>query len=148
MKLNINHNENYLDGYVNLEKNGSFKTDHVVEDYVINSVSGTESIQEIICHPGALEKSKAGYGEILKSWANFSSSSCTLKAKCIDIEALANALSSEVIDSEMFNSMVSGYLVFFDRHSFTQALSSAGFKPTKTWYGPHQWVLNVEAKKQ
>jgi hypothetical protein len=147
MKLNINHNENYLDGYVNLEKNNSFKTDHVVSDYVINGVSGNDSIEEIICHPGALERSQAGYAEVLKSWSIFSSNGCTIKAKCIDIEALANALSSGTVDSELFNSILSGYLVFFDRHSFTQTLSSFGFKPTKTWYGPHQWVLNVEAKK-
>jgi hypothetical protein len=147
MKLNINHSENYLDGYINLEKNSSFKTDHVVNDYVINSVSGEDKIYEIICHPGALEKSQAGYQEVLKSWSSFSSSECLIKAKCIDIQAMSNALSAGTIDTDTFNSILSGYLVFFDKQSFVEALSGAGFKPTKTWYGPHQWVLNVEAKK-
>ena len=148
MKLNINHNENYLEGYINLEKNSSFKTDHVVNDYVINSITGNDKIQEIVCHPGTLEKSGAGYQEVLKSWAYFSSEDCVIKAKCIDIEAISNALSAGTIDISAFNSILSGYLVFFDRHSFSEALSSVGFKPKKTWYGPHQWVLNIEASKK
>ena len=148
MKLNINHNENYLDGYVNLEKNKAFKTDHVVNDYMINSVTGNDKIQEIVCHPGALEKSQTGYQQLLKSWSSFSDESCVLKAKCIDIEAISNALSVGTIDTAAFNSILSGYIVFFDRQSFSEALSAAGFQPTKTWYGPHQWVLNVEAKKK
>ena len=44
--------------------------------------------------------------------------------------------------------MFGGYHVYLDQNSLKEALESSGFSVTKTWYGPYQWVVNMEAIKQ
>jgi len=147
MKININHGEAYLDGYINLERRNGVKTDQLVEDYVIKSING-KKITEIVSHPGALEQTKATIKETIDSWSQFSDTGCVLKIKIVDVVGASNALAYGVIDTPGFNSMFGGYHVYLDQNSLKEALESSGFSVTKTWYGPYQWVVNMEAVKQ
>jgi hypothetical protein len=147
MKININHGEAYLDGYINLERRNGIKTDQLVEDYVIKSINGRK-ITEIVSHPGALEQTKATIKETIDSWSQFSDTGCVLKIKIVDVVGASNALAYGVIDTPGFNSMFGGYHVYLDQNSLKEALESSGFSVTKTWYGPYQWVVNMEAVKQ
>jgi hypothetical protein len=119
----------------------------LVEDYVIKSINGRK-ITEIVSHPGALEQTKATIKETIDSWSQFSDTGCVLKIKIVDVVGASNALAYGVIDTPGFNSMFGGYHVYLDQNSLKEALESSGFSVTKTWYGPYQWVVNMEAVKQ
>jgi hypothetical protein len=147
MKININHGESYLNGYTNLDRRQGVKTDQQVDNYIIKSINGPR-ISEIIAHPGALEETNAPIKETIDSWFAFADTDCVVKIKIVDIVSASNALAYGVIDTPTFNSIFGGYAVYLDQSSLKESLEASGFSVTKTWYGPTQWVVNMEAIKK
>jgi hypothetical protein len=149
MKINIHHGNDYLNGYLNIEMRDVQRTDQKASDhYIINGVVNNDFIDEIICHPGALESSSVSPKEILDSWFRFSTSGSILKLKIIDVEAFCSSVAFESESIKSFNDHMSGYKRFFGRSEINSVIKESGFKINKTWYGPMQWILNIEAIKQ
>lgn len=149
MKLNLHHGNDYLNGYLNIEMREVQKTDQRAEDhYMINGVVNNDFIEEVICHPGALEMSAIDPSEVVGSWHKFAKNEAVLKLKVIDIQSLCSAVSHETEGIKTINDHLAGYKRFFGVDEISSIIKSAGFKKTKTWYGPRQWLLNIEAIKQ
>lgn len=146
MKLNLNHANDYLVGYSNLETRREFATDKLVDSYVIGVVS-TDQITEIIANVGTFEYHKNEPSSMLKGWHDLVANNCTIKIKALDIYVLAGALAKNLLTIEQFSQLIKGSSQIFDTKTLVDSVTNSGFIVDRVWYGPYQWVVNIQARK-
>lgn len=146
MKLNLHHGNDYLSGYVNLETREGFRTDQRVSSYAIEKVS-MDHIVEIVANVGTFESSIDNPMRLLSLWHELVNDNCALKIKAIDSYALATSFAKNLITIDQFSSLIKGNNQILDVEILSESIKKSGFVIERSWYGPYQWIINIQARK-